>query len=67
MTVFSAFCVGIGSTVQFVNKGRTLRELEQDIARARALGAPDDAVVVRTGPGSTDVCEILWPCLSEEE
>lgn len=55
-----AFTVGIGSTVTMANRDRTLKELEQDIAKARELGAPDDATVVKTAPGSTYVGEILW-------
>ncbi len=52
--------VGIGSTVLLPNRDCALAELERDIAYARSLGAPDDATVVRTGPGSTYVGEIIW-------
>lgn len=54
------FTVGVGSTVKLANRDRTLLEMERDLARARELGAPDDATVVRTGPGSTYVGEVIW-------
>ncbi len=54
------FTVGIGSTATLANRDRTLAEIERDIAYARSLGAPDDATIVRTGPGSIYVGEIIW-------
>lgn len=56
----SCFVHGIGATVNLVNRDRTLLELERDIAQARAMGAPDDAIVVRTGSGSIYIGEIIW-------
>lgn len=54
------FTVGVGSTIVTGNRDRTLAELERDLVRARALGAPDDATVVRTGPGSAYIGEVIW-------
>lgn len=56
----SCYVHGIGATVTLANRDKTLLELERDIARAREMGAPDDAIVIRTGPGSTYVGEIVW-------
>lgn len=38
----------------------TLAELEADLHRARAMGAPDEATIARTGPDSVYAAEVLW-------
>lgn len=39
---------------------QTLVELEHDLATVRSMGAPDDASVAPTAPGSVHLLEVLW-------
>lgn len=54
------FNLPIAARVEFVNLGRTLADLEESIAYAREQGAPDDAKVIPTAPGSAYLAEIQW-------
>jgi hypothetical protein len=59
----AVFITGIGRPLGWK---ATLAQLEADIARARALGAPDDAIVSRAIPGSIYAAEIVWVGETEE-
>jgi hypothetical protein len=50
----------IASRINFANKGRTLADLEASLHYARRLGAPDDAEVIPTAPGSCYLAEVQW-------
>lgn len=56
--------VGVGQRVGRDQAGRTrtgtLAELEVDLEHVRAMGAPDDARIALTAPGSVYAAEVLW-------
>jgi hypothetical protein len=41
-------------------RGTTLAELEAELQRIRAMGAPDDADAIKTAPASTYLIEVQW-------
>lgn len=53
----AAFVAGAGKPL---GHGQALAEFEAEIAKIRAMGAPDDAVVSRAVPGSIDAVEVAW-------
>lgn len=55
------FTVKVGASIDGLrDRPRTLAALEADLRRARAMGAPDDAVVTRSAPASTYLAEVIW-------
>lgn len=58
----SLFNAGIGDYTRTPGRNTygTLLQLEADLRRLRAMGAPDDAHVLGAAPGSIRVAEVQW-------